>query len=267
MKDKSTYRVLNLAFSPFNDNSPTSYFHKSIGGYHGAKLERYQEFIDSALTKNINILFAASDNAKSPDNLREAITEAFTNTYAFNMLNCKYVIGNPDAMPFTNTKALGNAWFVEKPLLVNDANEEIGMLRKFDPAKDAIIDKKFSGQVSGSSYPVTGTDTIELTSYKPNELIYKYSAQGEKLVVFSEIYYPAGWKCFIDGKESQHFRTDYILRGMVVPAGQHEVRFSFEPASYITGNKVSLASSIILILLIGGYLVSYFMKKEEKITE
>jgi hypothetical protein len=183
------------------------------------------------------------------------------------MLNCKYIIGNPDAAPLTNKYALGNAWFVEKPVLVNDANEEIGMLRKFDPAKDAIIDKKFSGQVSGSSYPVTGTDTIELTSYKPNELIYKYSAQGEKLVVFSEIYYPAGWKCFIDGKESQHFRTDYILRGMVVPAGQHEVRFSFEPASYITGNKVSLASSIILILLIGGYLVSYFMKKEEKITE
>jgi hypothetical protein len=263
LKDKSDYRVLNLTTSTFNDNSPTSYFHKSIGGYHGAKLERYKEFIDSALTSNIELIYAASGPAKSP----EDFNDAFNHAYALKMLNCKYIIGNPDAAPLTNKYALGNAWFVEKPVLVNDANEEIGMLRKFDPAKDAIIDKKFSGQVSGSSYPVTGTDTIELTSYKPNELIYKYSAQGEKLVVFSEIYYPAGWKCFIDGKESQHFRTDYILRGMVVPAGQHEVRFSFEPASYITGNKVSLASSIILILLIGGYLVSYFMKKEEKITE
>jgi hypothetical protein len=260
MKDKSVYRVLNLATSPFNDNSPTSYFHHSIGGYHGAKLERYQEFIDSALIRNIDLIYAASQNAKSLEDFQSV----FRSTAGLNMLNCKYVIGNPDGLPLTNTHILGNAWFAEKPVFVENANQEISMLRKFDPEKEALIDKKFSDQVTSASYLLAENDTIELTSYLPNELKYKYSAQAEKLAVFSEIYYPAGWKCFIDGKESTYFRTNYILRGMVLPAGQHEIRFSFEPSSYITGNKVSMASSIILFLLIAGYFASSYMKRSKE---
>lgn len=260
MKDKSVYRVLNLTTSPFNDNSPTSYFHKSIGGYHGAKLERYQEFIDSALIGNIDLIYAASQNAKSVDDFQSV----FKSTTGLNMLNCKYLIGNPDGLPLTNTHILGNAWFAEKPVFVENANQEISMLKKFDPEKEVLIDKKFSGQVAAASYPLSENDTIALTSYLPNELKYKYSAQAEKLAVFSEIYYPAGWKCFIDGKESTHFRTNYILRGMILPAGQHEVRFSFAPSSYITGNKVSMASSIILFLLIAGYFASSYMKRSKE---
>ncbi|HLN55271.1 MAG TPA: hypothetical protein VK207_04715 [Bacteroidales bacterium] len=259
MKDTSIIRVLNLTASPFNDNTPTSYFHHSIGGYHGAKMERYQEFIDSAISPNIDLLAAAGRTATSLDDF----TAVFKNTYALNILNTKYVIGNSDAQPLVNNNALGNAWFVEKPVIVANANEEIASLDNFNPSTEALVDKSFSNFISKESYPSSAGDTIRLTSYLPNELVYKYSAGAERLAVFSEIYYPAGWKCFIDGKESEHFRADYVLRAMVVPAGDHEIRFSFEPASYITGNKISLASSLILLLGIAGYIVMGFRNKRE----
>ena len=137
-------------------------------------------------------------------------------------------------------------------------------LKNTDPAREAVIDKIFKDLVSAASYPVEEGDTIGLVSYQPNELVYKYSAQSEKLVVFSDIYYPAGWKCFVDEKESPYLRADYVLRAMIVPAGEHEIRFTFKPQSYITGNKVSLASSIILILLIAGYFVMKLVKKQEQ---
>lgn len=250
LKDTSTVRVLNIAVSTFNDNSPTSYFHHSVGGYHGAKMKRYQEFIDSALMMNIDLIAAAGSNAKTI----EEFQSVFTNTSAINMLNTKYVIYRPVNPPLINANALGNVWFVERPVIVNNANEEISSLGKFDPAKEAIIDDDFSDFITKTAYPVSETDTIRLVKYLPNELVYRYSSAEEKLAVFSEIWYPAGWKCFIDGKESSHFRANYILRAMIVPAGDHEIRFSFEPASYYSGNKVSLASSIILILVAGSFL-------------
>ena len=135
--------------------------------------------------------------------------------------------------------ALGNAWFVETPVMVENANKEISAINNLNPAKEAVIDNVFKDQITKSSFPVSENEKIELVSYKPNELIYKYSALNEKLAVFSEIYYPAGWKAYIDGKESKYFRTNYVLRGMVVPAGDHEIKFSFRPSSYIVGNKIS----------------------------
>lgn len=265
LKDKSYYRVLNLAAPTFNDNTPTSYFHKSVGGYHGAKMKRYQEFIDSSLTRDIDLIGAASSNAKSIDDFRSV----FSNTNGLNMVNAKYVIYQPSVPPLINQNALGNAWFVEKPVFMEDANQEISSLKTFNPSKEALIDRSFRDQISKEAYPADSKDSIYLTSYLPNELKYKYSAGQEKLAVFSDIYYPAGWKAFIDGKESRYFRTDYLLRGMAVPAGEHEIRFSFEPASYIIGNKISLAGSILLILLIAAYFASYFYKrtKGEKLTE
>lgn len=269
LKDKAIIRVLNLSRPglTFNDNTPTSYFHHSVGGYHGAKLERYQEFIDTALNSNIRMLVDAvtASKATSLADLKRALDNSgvFDKTYAFDMLNTKYIIFDPNSEPLVNNKILGNAWFVEKPVMVENANEEISSLGSLNPSKEALIDKRFAEQVTGESYPVSAGDTISLVSYLPNELIYKYSAQAEKLAVFSEIYYPAGWKCFIDGNESTHFRVDYILRAMVLPAGNHEVKFSFEPASYITGNKISLASSVILILAIAGYIAMAFRKKGE----
>ena len=131
-------------------------------------------------------------------------------------------------------------------------------LNKINPAKEATVDIAFKDQITKSSFPVLENEKIDLVSYKPDELVYKYSAKEEKLTVFSEIYYPAGWKGYIDGKENKYFRTDYVLRGMIVPAGDHEIRFVFKPASYVTGNKISLASSILLILMIAGFFVTRF---------
>jgi hypothetical protein len=259
LQDQGQNRVLNLAASPFADNSPTSYFHKSLGGYHGAKMKRYQELIDTALIYNIGLIETVGGKAKS----LEEFQVVFNSTSALNMLNTRYVIYNPAAPPLVNQNALGNAWFVEKPIMSENANKEISEINLFNPSKEVIINKSFQDQVTKSSYPVLENEKIKLVSYQPDELIYKYSAREEKLTVFSEIYYPAGWKCYIDGKESKYFRANYVLRGMVVPAGDHEIKFAFRPTSYIVGNKISLASSIVLILLIAGYFLTGIMKKSK----
>lgn len=249
LKDPTYNRVLNLTVSPFNDNTPTSYFHKSIGGYHGVKLERYQELIDTTLIRNLEIIQEVGSKAKT----LEEFQSAFVRTTGLNMLNTKYVIYNPGAPPLINPNALGNAWFVEKPVFADNPNAEISLINSFNPSKEATIDKVFKDQITKADYPVMENEKISLVTYQPDELVYKYSASEEKLAVFSEIYYPAGWKCYIDGKESKYFRTDWVLRGMVVPAGDHEIKFIFRPESYILGNKVSLASSVLLIFLCAGY--------------
>jgi hypothetical protein len=251
--------VLNLAASTFGDNSPTSYFHKSIGGYHGAKMERYAELIDTALYPGISLFETEASKAKSVEDLQKIFND--TPFPALNMLNTRYIIYNPGAPPLVNPNALGNAWFVEKPVLVENANKEISLMNSFNPSKEVIVVNTFKNQIIKSSYPLQENEKIELVSYQPDELHYKYTAREEKLAVFSEIYYPAGWKCFIDGKESQYFRADWVLRGMVVPAGDHEIKFSFKPASYYIGNKISLASSLLLILLFAGYFFSKFSLK------
>jgi len=261
LKDASQYRVLNLGASPFNDNSPTSYFHKSIGGYHGAKMERYQELIDSCIYPELGIFSEAAKKAQSVEELQMSLNN--TPVPALNMLNARYVIYNSSAPPLINPNALGNAWFVEKPVIVENANKEISSVKSFNPSKEATIDNVFKDQITKPLYPVLENEKIELVSYQPDELLYKYSAREEKLAVFSEIYYPAGWKCFIDGKESKYFRTDWVLRGMVVPAGDHEIKFTFKPASYYIGNKISLASSVLLILLCAGYFFTKLNRKSK----
>ena len=200
LKDTSYYRVLNLSVSPFNDAS-TSYFHKSIGGYHGAKLKRYQELIDTSLIYDISLMQSIGKTAKTLNDMNSV----FAMTNGLNMLNAKYIIYSPDEPPLINQNALGNAWFVETPVLVENANEELSSINRIDPSKVAVIDKHFKDQIKNNSYPVSQGDKLELKSYKPNELIYSSRSQGENLAVFSEIYYPAGWKSFIDGKESQLF--------------------------------------------------------------
>ncbi len=259
LADKSYYRVINWNGMTFNDNTPTSYFHKSIGGYHGAKLQRYQELIDTSLSRNFDLIEAVAANARSA----EEFQSVFSSTNALNMLNAKYLIYNPEAPPLVNPHALGNAWFVGNVILVKDANEEISHINTFNPANEAIVDDDFSSFLTRPGYPVNGDEKIELASYKANELVYRYSAKEEKLAVFSEIYYPEGWRCYINGKESSHFRANYVLRAMVLPAGDNEVRFEFHPSSYYTGNRVSLASSILLLLLTAGYFSRGFLKRSK----
>jgi len=257
LQDKSYHRVLNLSVSTFNDNSPTSYFHKSIGGYHGAKVRRYQELIDTAIMQDMLQFQELSKTARTIDDF----LPVFNHTNALNILNAKYVIIDPASPPLVNPQAMGNAWFAEKPLWAENANAEISAINRFNPSVEAVIDVKFRDMVKSSNYPVSENDTIYLVLYKPDELGYKYSCRGEKLAVFSEIYYPAGWEAFIDGKKTDYFRTNYVLRGMILPEGDHEIKFVFRPASYITGNKISLASSLVLFLLTAGYFVIPKLKR------
>lgn len=220
------FRVLNLATNTFNDAS-TSYFHKSIGGYHGAKLERYQELIDHQISKN--------------------------NMNVLHMLNTKYfIIPNEKRQPEVqiNTGALGNAWFVDSCRMVNNANQEMEALGSFDPKTTAIVDKRFTTLLDGLT-PATDTlSVISLESYSPNHLVYKSNTTTNRLAVFSEIYYPHGWNAYIDGKLVPHFRVNYVLRAMMVPAGQHTIDFRFEPKAYHTGETIAYFGSLLILLLI-----------------
>jgi len=229
LQDKDPhFRVLNLSVSTFNDAS-TSYYHKSVGGYHGAKLKRYQELIDFHISKN--------------------------NIKVLNMLNTKYIIQpdqNKQPMARLNYQALGNAWFVENHKIVENADEEIMALNDFDPATTVIIDKRFQEYLANYQNGKDSLANIIFTNYKPNYLAYEYKTTKDQLTVFSEIYYKHGWNAYVDGKLIPHFRANYVLRAMVVPAGQHKLEFKFEPKVYYVGESISLAGSIILILLVVG---------------
>ncbi len=240
LKDNSPdYRVLNLSVNTFNDAS-TSYFHKSIGGYHGAKLRRYQELIDEGIDKDIET-FAHGVNTDS--------------TAVLNMLNTKYIIipdNNHQPVALPNLKALGNAWFVKNYELADNADAELSSLHKFNPSETAIINKKFADDLKGFNPGRDVSDVIRLDHYAPNDLLYSYRSKNTGLAVFSEIYYPKGWNAYVDSKLAPHFQTDYVLRAMILPAGEHKVEFKFEPKVYRVGEKISLVSSIILILLVIG---------------
>ncbi|MGA3013094.1 MAG: YfhO family protein [Bacteroidales bacterium] len=238
LRDKTLdYRVINLTVNTFNDAS-TSYFHKSLGGYHGAKLRRYQELIDEGIDRDIET-FARHMNTDS--------------TGVLNMLNTKYIIvpdNNHQPAVFQNQKALGNAWFVKSFEVVDNADAEINSIHKFNPKETAVINKKFEDDLKGFTPGRDTSDVITLNSYAPNDLLYSYQSKNDGLAVFSEIYYPKGWNAYVDGKLTPHFQTDYVLRAMILPAGKHNVEFKFEPKVYRTGEKISLISSIFLILVV-----------------
>ena len=258
LKDTTYYRVLNLSVYPFSDAS-TSLYHKSIGGYHGAKMSRYNELIDSVLLPEIEGFSRAMEGATTIGQYEQGVK----NLDGLNMLNTKYLIINPDIPPVVNRYAFGNAWFAETVDFAENANEELALTRNTDPQKVAVVDVAFRDLITGTSFnPVQG-DTISLISYQPDELVYKYNASGNRLAVFSEIYYPSGWKAYIDGSSNEYFRVDYVLRGMILPAGSHEVKFTFRPSSYYTGNRISLASSLLFFILAAGYIVYTFINKNK----
>lgn len=247
LKDKElNYRVLNLN-NPFND-AYTSYYHNSIGGYHGAKLKKYQELIEMRLSEEIKKLISAF----SSKTLDTAFVSTFERIPVLNMLNTKYIIYNPEAIPIINDNALGNAWFVDQYKLVANADSEIVALKNFNPAETAIIDKRFENMVSAYKNPKDTASSIDLVSYEPNKLEYRTKTTKEQLAVFSEIYYDKGWNVFVDGKKLPYFRANYVLRAMLIPAGDHTLVWKFEPASYYTGEKISLAFNILFILIILG---------------
>ncbi len=227
LQDKDlSYRVFNLG-NPFNE-ARTSYFHKSIGGYHGAKLRRYQDLIERQISTN--------------------------NTGVLNMLNTRYVIVPPQKQGETeqvqrNPGALGNAWFVRELRAVASPDAEMSALTTLNTKQVAVVDTQKFPAVKPATYPDSSA-TIALTSYAPDALTYRYSAAQPGTVVFSEIYYADGWQAYLDGQPAPYFRADFVLRAMQVPAGAHEIKFVFEPKEYAIGNTVSLISSIGVLLAV-----------------
>jgi uncharacterized membrane protein YfhO len=168
---------------------------------------------------------------------------------SLNMLNTKYYIYNYEAPPLRNPAALGSVWFVHNAKIVNNADEEIKTLDNFSPAYTAIVDKRFESQLANYKGGKDKDAKINLVEYKPNHLTYQASnVATNQLAVFSEIYYSAGWNAYIDGNKTNYFRTNYVLRGMIVPSGNHKIEFKFEPKSYFIGKNISMISSIILVL-------------------
>ena len=245
--DALSYRVLNLTVNPFADAS-TSYFHKSIGGYHAAKLKRYQELIEYHLSPEIQRIGRTLNSGLSPDQA----DNLFNSAPALKMLNTKYLIVNPNGAPLQDPAPLGNAWFVNSYEIAENADAEIDALEGLNPANKTIIDKRFSKYVEGKTYQKSGSIQLEVSD--PNYLKYNFRSGSEQLTVFSEIYYDKGWNAYIDGEEAPYFRANYVLRAMSIPAGDHTIEFKFEPRSYFLGNKISYASSIIFIMLVLAYL-------------
>ena len=252
LNDNSQKRVLNLTVpDPFSDGT-TSYYHQSIGGYHGAKIRRYQDLISASLSRDINLLTNTLRNSNSFNDL----DNAFVGLNALNMLNTKYIIISRDNTPLINPEALGNAWFVESYELVNSPDEELLAVNRIDPSKTAVIDNRFEEVINHSSPGVDSLATITLDNYKANELTYSSSSSATQLAIFSEIYYPKGWNAYINGEKLDIIRANYILRAAVIPAGNNKIVFRFEPSSYRIGNTVSLIGSLLLIafLLVAAYI-------------
>jgi uncharacterized membrane protein YfhO len=256
LQDKSLdYRVLNFSTNTFNENN-TSYFHKSIGGYHAAKLRRYQEMIEHHIAPEMTA-FATELRATQGDvtKLNGGVTPVL------NMLNTKYFIFGPESY-IENPHAYGNAWFVNKVQYVQNANEEIDALNAVSPRTTAIVDKKFETVIKNAGTP-DSTDVIRLDKYLPNALKYTVESKRGGVVVFSEIYYP-GWVSTIDGQPVEHGRADYILRAMNVPAGKHTIEFRFDPQSlHVTDNISYAALALLALLFIGSLVVEYRKKKND----
>lgn len=239
------FRVLNLAGNTFNENN-TSYWHKSIGGYHAAKLRRYQEMIEEHISSEMNDVFKAVSDAGG--DMTKVDPSGFP---VLNMLNTRYFIfplQGGQTMPMQNPYTMGNAWFVDEVQYVNNANEEIDALHHINPAKVAVIDQKFSEQVKQTAVPDT-MSSIKLTAYEPNGLKYEVDSKTGGTVVFSEIYYP-GWQAYIDGVEAPLGRANYILRAMNVPAGKHVVEFKFDPKSLHATETVAFIALGVLALVL-----------------
>ncbi len=242
------YRVLNMATSTFNDGV-TPYYHKVIGGYHAAKLRRYQDLIDVHLSHEMRQLQQAIIDTQG------ALDSVDANDFkVLNMLNAKWVImpGQDGTIPIENPHAMGNAWFVNNIKFVDNADEEIDALFEIDLHHQAVADKQFESVLSGFDLSAKdSTSNIQLVSYDSNILTYKSSSSKPKLAVFSEIYYPKGWQITIDGQPAEMIRANYTLRALPVPAGEHTIEFKFDPKSIKVTDSVAYASMLIMLLSAG----------------
>ena len=253
------YRVLNFATSTFDDNN-TSYWHKSVGGYHPAKLRRYQEMIEHHISPEMQAAYKAIATAGGEMDSVDA-----NKFRILNMLNTKYFIfpagQQRQTVPILNPHAYGNAWFVNKVQYVNNANEEIDALDSIIPTETAVVDARFKDVLKGATESYKDSlSSIRLTSYAPNRLTYETNNAQDGIAVFSEIYYPDGWHVTIDGQPAELARADYNLRTMYVPAGQHTIEMRFDPTSLHVTEGIAYGA---LALLVIGIIVAVLIAKRK----
>jgi hypothetical protein len=251
-----SYRVLDLSVNVFNSSVP-SYHHKSVGGYSPAKLQRYQDLIEHYLTGEINKVYGTLQTAQTLDEIEAGLPDI----PVLNALNTRYIIIGGEYPPITNRNALGNAWFVDKVVPAATPDEEIAFLGSVDLRHQAVIGKDMPAVTAA---PADSADVITLTAYAPNELRYHYTASADRLAVFSEIYYPEGWKAKVDGAPVDVLRADWTLRAAALPAGEHDLVMRFEPTSYRIGANISRASSIALILMLLLSIIGMFLPARKK---
>jgi hypothetical protein len=235
LKDKElNFRVYNTT-ERIDAGARTSYFHNNLGGYHGAKLKRYQELIDMQIAKG--------------------------NSSVIDMLNTKYIIRKSSSgamLALKNPSQLGAAWFVSSAKVVKNADDEMRALSTFNPSSEVLIDKRYN--LEERTYNATGS--INLSSYKPNHLVYDVTAEDESFAVFSEIFYDKGWNAYVDGVLKDHYRVNYVLRGMPLPKGAYSVEFKFEPQSVALGSSIALVCSTLIYLLLAS--MFYFSMNKRK---
>ena len=254
------YRVLNLASNTFNENE-TSYYHKSVGGYHAAKLRRYQEMIEAYINPEMQALFKGVSEAGGD------MTQLNGDSICpvLNMLNTRYFIlplQGGQTVPIQNPYAYGNAWFVDKLNYVNNANEEIAAVGKIDLRHQAVADAKFKEQLGEAAVQDTAS-VVTITSYEPNRLTYDVNSGKGGVLVFSEIYYP-GWEAKVDGQPVELGRVDYILRALNVQPGKHQVELSFFPKSVNLTETIAYIAYVLLILLVAaGVFLEWKRRKTE----
>lgn len=240
--DKTYYRVMNLTVNTFND-ARTSYYLKSIGGYSAAKLRRYQDLIDEHLSK--------------------------MHMPVLNMLNTKYFITqdrNGQVFPYKNDEAFGNCWLVDELVGVHSANEESDALNELDLRRQAVYDETYEANSAIPAVtPTEAGDYIALKASSPKQLEYHASVAGERMAVFSEIYYPYGWKATIDGKPADLYRVNYMLRALAIPSGEHDIVMLFAPDSIRKGNILGLSCFAVFLMTLIGTLVLYFRSKRKNL--
>lgn len=261
-QDTTYYRVLNLTVSP-TDDATTSYFHYSIGGYHAAKLQRYQQLYDSVIRPELQQLVSGLNSQSfSP--------AVFSQLPALNMLNTKYfILGAEARAAVPNPYALGNAWFVRDYRIVPNANAEIEAVQNFDPARTAIVDARYQALLKDLNIRPDSAASIRLTSYDPEHLTYQSNAATPQLAVFSEVYYQGNndWQAYVDGQPVPHLRANFLLRAMVVPAGSHKIEFVFTGNTYKRGETIALISSILLFGFVAASVFLSTRRKEEPVKQ
>ena len=258
-----SYRVLDLSVNTFND-AIVSYHHKTVGGYSPAKLQRYQDLIDFHIAPEMSRM-ASDINAVIPTASTIADIEGGLKYYpVLAMLNTKYIVIDGNSYPLTYDYSLGNAWFVERSRTAPTADAEMAALGEIDPGREAVIFDAQAAEGTAAEYPGAAEGSIVLKEYSPNRLSYDVTAAAKGLAVFSEIYYPAGWKAYIDGEEVPILRADYTLRALLIDEGDHEVEFVYDPGSFTLGKNISLASSLAIILALAGCILYSFFYGHKK---